>query len=71
MRNVCALLFAFCIAAAVSACGDSPVATKAAPGPRMDSGPTFGGGNVVSDSSDATINTTGGGQSGPFLGGGN
>jgi len=65
MRNVRILLAIVTIPVTLSACGQAPVASeRTAPDPRMDGGPTLGGGNVV----DSTQTN---GSTGPFLGGGN
>ena len=71
MQSLRTLLAALAVAGALSACGQTPVASnRTATDPRMDGGPFLGGGNAV-DSTQTAGSTQSGSMGGPFLGGGN
>lgn len=71
MRSLRTLLAVLTAAGALSACGQTPVASnRTAPDPRMDGGPFLGGGNAV-DSVQAGSTNSVPAPGGPFLGGGN
>jgi len=74
MRSLRTILAVLAVAGALSACGQTPVASnRTAPDPRMDGGPFLGGGNAVDSTHTGSTNSGASGAvpGGPFLGGGN